>query len=161
MRFGAYALNAATAQRLLRLKRCKAPQDVASFSSFWINRVASLNSLFQPAIVDIEKGQVENEPPSNGKQLSALPAPEAAFTSNAVHQSSARPSNERFRLVLLYVVQFAGLGACIAGVVLVWYFMGWEFGVPAVLIALLAVLIASGKWRWFYIAAVTAPRDVK
>ncbi|XP_038118477.1 long-chain fatty acid transport protein 4 isoform X1 [Culex quinquefasciatus] len=115
----------------------------------------------KPAIVDIEKGQVENEPPSNGKQLSALPAPEAAFTSNAVHQSSARPSNERFRLVLLYVVQFAGLGACIAGVVLVWYFMGWEFGVPAVLIALLAVLIASGKWRWFYIAAVTAPRDVK
>ncbi|XP_055634949.1 long-chain fatty acid transport protein 4 isoform X2 [Toxorhynchites rutilus septentrionalis] len=39
--------------------------------------------------------------------------------------------------------------------------MGWEFGLPAVLIALLAVLIASGRWRWFYIAAVTAPRDVK
>ncbi|XP_058825807.1 long-chain fatty acid transport protein 4 isoform X2 [Topomyia yanbarensis] len=39
--------------------------------------------------------------------------------------------------------------------------MGWEFGLPAILIALLAVLIASGAWRWLYIAAVTAPRDAK
>ncbi|XP_058455235.1 long-chain fatty acid transport protein 4 isoform X2 [Malaya genurostris] len=39
--------------------------------------------------------------------------------------------------------------------------MGWEFGLPAILIALLAVLIASGKWRWLYIAAVTVPRDAK
>ncbi|XP_053694220.1 long-chain fatty acid transport protein 4 [Sabethes cyaneus] len=39
--------------------------------------------------------------------------------------------------------------------------MGWEFGLPALLIALLAVLIASGKWRWLYIAAVTVPRDFK
>lgn len=63
--------------------------------------------------------------------------------------------------VFLYVIQFVGFGCSIAGVVLVWYYMGWEFGLPAVLIALLAVLIASGKWRWFYIAAVTVPRDVK
>lgn len=75
--------------------------------------------------------------------------------------ASSRSTSERVGLVLFYVVVFVSVGAAIAGIVLVWYYMGWEFGLPAVLIALLAVLIGSGKWRWFYIAAVTAPRDVK
>lgn len=48
-------------------------------------------------------------------------------------------------------------------VTLFWYFMGWQYGVQAIVVALLVVLGASGIWHWFgnwlYIAAVTLKRD--
>lgn len=120
----------------------------------------------QPSIIDIEKGRVENDDPPSGKQqqqfnISSTSSSPVAATDESPNASSSRSTSERVGLVFLYVIQFVGFGASIAGIVLVWYYMGWEFGLPAVLIALLAVLIASGKWHWFYIAAVTAPRDVK
>ncbi|XP_037033095.1 long-chain fatty acid transport protein 4 [Bradysia coprophila] len=50
-------------------------------------------------------------------------------------------------------------------VTLVWYYMGWIYGVQAIVVAIIAVLGASGIWRlfghWLYIAAVTGPRDVR
>lgn len=50
-------------------------------------------------------------------------------------------------------------------VTLVWYYMGWIYGVQAILVAIIAVLGASGIWRlfghWLYIAAVTGPRDLR
>ncbi|XP_055605890.1 long-chain fatty acid transport protein 4-like [Uranotaenia lowii] len=129
----------------------------------------------KPANIDIEKGLVvENElsnfsnngsptatSPSNGGDASLTAAAAAPGDGDqGGSTSSPQTSGDRVRLVFLYVIQFVGFGASVAGIVLVWYYMGWEFGLPAVLIALLAVLIASGKWRWFYIAALTIPRDV-
>lgn len=50
-------------------------------------------------------------------------------------------------------------------VTLVWYYMGWIYGLQAIVVAIICVLGASGIWRlfghWLYIAAVTAPRDVR
>lgn len=50
-------------------------------------------------------------------------------------------------------------------VTLVWYYMGWIYGVQAIVVAIIAVLGASGIWRlfghWLYIAAVTGPRDLR
>ncbi|XP_055543371.1 long-chain fatty acid transport protein 4 [Wyeomyia smithii] len=120
------------------------------------------NNEIKTSIIDIEKGQPENE----SKQLNVLatsPPSVAAATAASTPAGKAGPSSRTTSagvgLVVLYVLQFVCLGALIAGVVVIWYYMGWEFGLPALLIALLAILIASGKWRWLYIAAVTVPRD--
>lgn len=48
----------------------------------------------------------------------------------------------------------AGLGAVVA------YYLGWMALVQLVLVAVVAYL-AAGNWRWFYVAAVTAPRDLR
>lgn len=50
-------------------------------------------------------------------------------------------------------------------IALLWYYLGWMYGLQAIVVAVIAVLGASGIWHWFghwlYIAAVTAPRDAK
>lgn len=50
-------------------------------------------------------------------------------------------------------------------VTLVWYYMGWIYGVQAIVVAIIAVLGASGILKlfghWLYIAAVTGPRDLR
>lgn len=59
------------------------------------------------------------------------------------------------------------ISAFIIGLVIVsvWYFLGWMYGLQAIVVAVLAVLAATGGWyyigHWLYIAAVTAPRDVR
>ena len=56
---------------------------------------------------------------------------------------------------------------CILGVLvfvgcsILTYYMGWYFGFPAYLAAFAAVLLATGKWRWLYVAVLTAPRDIR
>lgn len=35
------------------------------------------------------------------------------------------------------------------------------YGIISIFIALVTVLFITGKWRWFYIATVTTPRDTK
>uniref|UniRef100_A0A2C9GPK7 long-chain-fatty-acid--CoA ligase n=1 Tax=Anopheles arabiensis TaxID=7173 RepID=A0A2C9GPK7_ANOAR len=129
----------------------------------------------KPSIVDVEKGQPEHEHARQQQQQqqqqqqvagsrlrppSAL-EPFASEPSGDDQPGSRSASGDRFRLVLLYVLQFTSVGASIAAVVLIWVYMGWEFGLPALLITLAAVFIASGWWRWWYIAFVTAPRDIK
>uniref|UniRef100_A0A182PQZ8 long-chain-fatty-acid--CoA ligase n=1 Tax=Anopheles epiroticus TaxID=199890 RepID=A0A182PQZ8_9DIPT len=114
-----------------------------------------------PSIVDVEKGQPENEltrqqqerqvAGSRWRPTSAL-EPFGTEPSPGESTGSRSASGDRFRLVLLYVLQFTSVGASIAAVVLIWYYMGWEFGLPALLITLAAVFIASGWWRWWHIA---------
>lgn len=60
----------------------------------------------------------------------------------------------RFAIVSVVVLSFIG-------VILIWIYMGWLYGLPAVAVAVILILITSGKWRWFYIAAITAPRDIR
>lgn len=39
--------------------------------------------------------------------------------------------------------------------------MGLDYTVPAIVVGLIAVVASSGLWYWLYIAAVTAPRDIR
>lgn len=39
--------------------------------------------------------------------------------------------------------------------------MGLDYTVPAIVFGLVAIVASSGLWYWFYIAAVTAPRDIR
>lgn len=40
------------------------------------------------------------------------------------------------------------------------YFFGWQFLIQLVIVVIVAYL-AAGYWRWLYVAAVTAPRDIR
>ncbi|XP_075169507.1 fatty acid transport protein 2 isoform X1 [Haematobia irritans] len=51
------------------------------------------------------------------------------------------------------------LGIILTAIVLIWYYMGWTFGLPALFIAFLVILLTKPGWRWFYIAGATAKRD--
>ncbi|XP_055908772.1 long-chain fatty acid transport protein 4 isoform X2 [Eupeodes corollae] len=68
----------------------------------------------------------------------------------------------RSRAAVFFRAAFALVGFCliIAAVVLLWYYMGWEYGLPALLVAFVAVVLSTVGWRWFYIAAVTSRRDL-
>lgn len=39
--------------------------------------------------------------------------------------------------------------------------MGLDYTIPAIIFGLIAIVASSGLWYWLYIAAVTAPRDVR
>lgn len=39
--------------------------------------------------------------------------------------------------------------------------MGWDYTVPAIVFGVAAIVASSGLWYWLYIAAVTAPRDIR
>ncbi|KAL1500891.1 hypothetical protein ABEB36_006311 [Hypothenemus hampei] len=41
-----------------------------------------------------------------------------------------------------------------------WYFFGWKFVIQLVIVVLVAYLVA-GHWKWFYVALLTAPRDLR
>ncbi|CAH1133152.1 unnamed protein product [Ceutorhynchus assimilis] len=62
-----------------------------------------------------------------------------------------------FRRLFVMVTVLAIIGGF--GAVL-WYFFGWQFLVQLAIVALVAYL-AVGHWKWFYVAAVTAPRDLR
>lgn len=39
--------------------------------------------------------------------------------------------------------------------------MGMDYTVPAIVVGLIAIVASSGLWYWLYIAAITAPRDIR
>lgn len=39
--------------------------------------------------------------------------------------------------------------------------MGLDYTIPAIVFGLIAIVASSGLWYWLYIAAITAPRDVR
>lgn len=39
--------------------------------------------------------------------------------------------------------------------------MGFDYTIPAIVCGLIAIVASSGLWYWLYIAAVTAPRDIR
>lgn len=68
------------------------------------------------------------------------------------------------RTALIYLkkaIALVGFVVIVACVVLLWVFMGAEFGIPGVIIALAILLVITGAWRAIWIAIVTTPRDVK
>lgn len=64
----------------------------------------------------------------------------------------------RLFIVTLKIVFVACLLASVVG--LIWYFMGLTFVVQLVIVALVAFLAAGGGYRWLYVAAKTAGRDL-
>ncbi|KAI9576400.1 hypothetical protein GQX74_009454 [Glossina fuscipes] len=58
---------------------------------------------------------------------------------------------------VLYAVGVSFLAVVIS---LIWYYMNWIFGLPALALALLAVFLTKPGWRWFYIAGATSKRDL-
>ncbi|XP_055694073.1 long-chain fatty acid transport protein 4-like [Lutzomyia longipalpis] len=105
------------------------------------------NNQFKPSLEDAEKGHA---------------APPPATERNVARRGSAASEVGKQRAVYCRVAIIAvGFVCLVAIVTLLWYFMGWIWGLQALLVAALVAFAASGAWRWFYVAAVTAPRDVK
>ncbi|XP_066141587.1 long-chain fatty acid transport protein 4 isoform X1 [Euwallacea fornicatus] len=76
-------------------------------------------------------------------------------TNRKVRKSrSVRVLIRRLLVMTVVLAVFAGLGS------LCCYLFGWKFLAQLVVVAVVAYL-AAGHWRWFYIAFITAPRDIR
>lgn len=115
----------------------------------WVSVYLQPNSI----VVDVERGGVGKAHTNNNNQYGA------SGTS-----SSSQPEEAEKRTALIYLkkaiaaVGFLVIAAC---VVLLWVFMGAEFGIPGLIIALAILLVVTGAWRHIWIVIVTTPRDVK
>lgn len=102
---------------------------------------------------DLESGNINNNNNNNRQQSQSG---ETATGRNTVCTTRRRPLRVFFRrlaIMLLVLSALVGVGA------VVWYFLGWICVVQLVLVAIVAYL-AAGKYRWFYVAFKTAPRDL-
>lgn len=68
-----------------------------------------------------------------------------------------RNNTGNFQRILIMFLLFGIIGA-FAGVV--WYFLGWMSLVQLILVAIVAFIASGRRYRWFYVAACTAKRDV-
>lgn len=81
-------------------------------------------------------------------------------TKNCVSTSQSPPlQTQRYSVLCRVVLATVGVGILAAAVTLIWYYMGWIYGLPAFFIALLVILLTKPGWRWFYIAGATSKRD--
>lgn len=67
---------------------------------------------------------------------------------------SVRVLVRRIAAMTVALAVLVGLGA------VVWYFLGWIFLVELIIVAVVAYL-AAGHWKWFYVALITTPRDLR
>lgn len=65
------------------------------------------------------------------------------------------PAKSNFRRYLQWIL--APVLTAITGLIL--YYQGPWYGVATLYAALISILLVRPGWRWFYIAAVTTPRD--
>lgn len=101
-----------------------------------------------PSGVDIEKGDLNGNETSNTNIIRKKTAEEEA-------------SYEKKSVLCHAAFVTVGITFIFAVVAVGWYYMGFVFGLPSLLIALIALLFASGGWHWLFIAIVTLPRDIK
>lgn len=59
-----------------------------------------------------------------------------------------------------FVLAVIGAGLLLIIAALLWYYMSWTIGLPALLLALIVILLTKPGWRWFYIAIATSKRDL-
>ncbi|EDW73706.2 uncharacterized protein Dwil_GK19548 [Drosophila willistoni] len=88
----------------------------------------------------------------------ALNSAQLSDVENAGNSPQIPPKNKsRWRLWLLLF-----LGPVLAaGTAALWYFQGLWFGLGSLYVSLSLLLLIKPGFRWFYIAAVTGPRDTK
>ncbi|XP_044268759.1 long-chain fatty acid transport protein 4 [Tribolium madens] len=100
----------------------------------------------------------ENRQAADLESGKAAVGQESSRESATRHKSlKTRPVRVLIRRILVMTAIFAVLVAISA---VVCFFLGWKSLVQLILVAIVAYL-AAGKWRWFYVALVTAPRDLK
>lgn len=138
-------------------------------------REVSVDVEFPPHIIDIEKGynNNKNKQSKHLKQRHYIDDDNDCFTNKLCeqtptkleqyHQSrSLTNGKKKFQPSLCFRVASVSVGlvflTCI--VTLLWYYLGWMLGLPALLLAFIAILLTTVGWRWFYIAAVTSKRDI-
>lgn len=144
------------------------------------NSSITTNGNVEHISIEIEKSTTTNEPStcmiSNGKTLSVASHQqiESATPSTSPHANVHHIHNnnnhslgattlavQSTSTVVCRVASVAvGIGLVIAFVTLLWYYMGWLFGLPALLVALVAIVVTKVGWRWFYIAGATVKRDI-
>lgn len=133
--------------------------------------------------VDVEKNQTElqndpnkfthgSEQPQTDNNIDGVIIVNRSPTETTKPTSSSKTKlSTAFRRQSVFFRVSCALVICLvvisvlSTVVLLWYYMGWMYGVQAIVVAVIAVLGASGIWHWFgswlYVAALTAPRDAK
>ena len=121
----------------------------------------------QPSTIDIEKGCA-----NNGYSCDANLDKNYNVTTNCeISGDGKKCLNNNFdeknlllnkkSVVCRVALYTVCLFTTIVIITLLWLYMGWMYGVPAIFVAIIAILVASRGWHWFYIAFVTTPRDVK
>lgn len=78
-------------------------------------------------------------------------------SNSATAVKSRRCARKVLRKIAVMSTLLSALVACGA---LVYYFLGWKALVQLVLIAVIVYGIVEKKYRWFYVALMTAPRDI-
>lgn len=99
---------------------------------------------------DLESGNINN---NNRQQEQSAENETGRSTVCKTRRRPLRVFFRRLAIMLLILSVLVGLGA------VVWYFLGWICVVQLVLVAIVAYL-AAGKYRCFYVAFKTLPRDL-
>lgn len=138
----------------------------------WANRIQKIkirkcSHFKQKHNIDIEKGNRvhddglrfhDGKPSHKSSSSSSSPTIDDHFQQQQ-QETSKNPS--KVAVVCRVVLIAVSLIFLFSVVTLVWYYMGWMYGVQVLLVTVAAIIISKVGWRWFYIAAVTTPRDVK
>lgn len=131
-------------------------------------REVSVDVEFPQHIVDIEKGYKQKHLHNQRHYIDER----GCFTNKLSEQTPAKPEQyqsrsltngkKKFQPSLCFRVASVSVGlVCLTSfVTLLWYYLGWMLGLPALVLAIVAILLTTVGWRWFYIAAVTSKRDI-
>ncbi|KAL3280881.1 hypothetical protein HHI36_004109 [Cryptolaemus montrouzieri] len=120
-------------------------EAVASATFFENNSSSDIALTDKSPESDIESGKVPDLDGETGK--------DSATRRRSFKTRPVRVLLRRVAVMSVIIAVSVGLGA------VVWYFLGWMSLVQLILVGAVAYL-ASGKYRWFYVALLTAPRDV-
>ncbi|XP_050517420.1 long-chain fatty acid transport protein 4-like [Diabrotica virgifera virgifera] len=78
-----------------------------------------------------------------------------------IHPRGTFSATRPIRVVIKYLVIMSAIVGALVGLgAVIGYFLGWVFLVQLVIVAAVAY-VAAGHWRWWYVAVMTAPRDIK
>ncbi|XP_063902573.1 long-chain fatty acid transport protein 4-like isoform X1 [Zophobas morio] len=97
----------------------------------------------------------QSEDLESGKDI----ASEDSSRANATHRRSLKTRPVRVLVRRLLVMTTIAI-VLVALSAVVCIFLGWKSLIQLILVAVVAY-VAAGKWKWFYVALMTAPRDIK
>ena len=111
--------------------------------------------------VEVEVGTANNEPIGAGTEATTTTTPKTRTrTERGTERSTASQWKAVCRLLCrLTLIMFliSSLTACLS---LLAIYIGPIFFVQLLVVVLVAYLVAGGRFRWFYVALKTAPRDL-
>ncbi|XP_071856294.1 fatty acid transport protein 1 [Bombus fervidus] len=111
--------------------------------------------------VEVEVGTANNEPIGAGTEATTTTTPKTRTrTERGTERSAAsrwKAVGRLLRRLALIMFVISSLAACLA---LLAIYTGPIFLVQLLVVVLVAYLVAGGRFRWFYVALKTAPRDL-